>query len=71
MKDKIIKILEKYDIDEYHWKLEIADEIDILQKNALQGRKKLIKDWCKYLYKNEEFVVDDKIINRYLKQLKT
>jgi len=26
-REQIIEILEKYDIDEYHWKLEIADEI--------------------------------------------
>jgi len=26
-REQIIKILGKYNIDEYHWKLEIADEI--------------------------------------------
>jgi len=26
-REQIIEVLEKYDIDEYHWKLEIADEI--------------------------------------------
>lgn len=30
-KAAVIKILEKYDIDEYHWKLEIADEIIALE----------------------------------------
>ena len=28
---QIIKILEKYDIDEYHWKLEVASELLALQ----------------------------------------
>jgi hypothetical protein len=27
MKEKILGILDKYEIDEYHWKLEIASEI--------------------------------------------
>ena len=27
MKKEILKVLEKYNIDEYHWKLEIAKEI--------------------------------------------
>jgi len=32
-REQIIEVLEKYDIDEYHWKLEIADEILALPLN--------------------------------------
>jgi len=43
MKDKIIEILEKYDIDEYHWKLEIAEEIESsLKKQIEEDKSKII-----------------------------
>jgi len=32
-----------------------------------QKMREVIKSWCKFLYKNEDFEVDDKIIDRYLK----
>ena len=37
MKNQIIKILEKYGIDEYHWKLEIADEMTKLSLPPAEG----------------------------------
>jgi len=42
MKERIIKILEKYDIDEYHWKFEIADEILVEVNKEIDKRDEII-----------------------------
>jgi len=52
MKNNIFKILEKYDIDEFHWKLEITDEII----SAFQTQKPM-KDWKAKAEKKDELIV--------------
>ena len=52
MKNNIFKILEKYDIDEFHWKLEITDEII----SAFQTQKPM-KDWKAIAEKKDELIV--------------
>jgi len=42
---KIVDILEKYNIDEYHWKLEIAAEIEAITYP---------KEFVKWLYLNQD-----------------
>jgi hypothetical protein len=56
MKKQIAKILFKYGIDDYHWKPEIASEIDVLTKEHYATGKDCFAGW--YIENIETGVID-------------
>jgi hypothetical protein len=60
-KAKLLEILEKYDIDEYHWKLEIADDILALQPTDEEIETGIKEYYNSGFLRLSETVIRDKV----------